>query len=166
MKLCFFLLHIAVDPAADALCAPGGPLVQNFANSHDPGHTADEDVEIAGKAVAQGGHLHKLCHEFIRIHAPLQVNGDLQAFLTGLITHIGDLPDLAALDQLRHFIDDGFHRGGVGDLQHLDDVFLFEILPFGAYLKGAAACAVDGFQLSAVIDQLTAGWKIGGDQRA
>ena len=27
VKLCFFLLHVAVDPAADTLCAPGGPLV-------------------------------------------------------------------------------------------------------------------------------------------
>ena len=75
MQLILLLFHVVVDPAAHAVHTPGGPLLQNLPHTHDFGHAGDEDVEVAGLGIHEGGGPEELGHELVRVGAPLQVNG-------------------------------------------------------------------------------------------
>ena len=118
-------LALQVEPgaAAHTLGAECGPLPQDLPHAHDPGLTGDQDVKVAAEAVLQRRDLIEFGHQLVRIYAPFQVQRQLQAVEVGLVPHITDLPDLARLDQFCDLIHDGFHRGGGGDLGHLDDIF-------------------------------------------
>ena len=63
--------QVKVHPAADALRAEGAPLLDQLVYSHHPGSALDEDVEVAGEGVLQGGHAEQLSHELIRVGPPL-----------------------------------------------------------------------------------------------
>jgi len=165
VKLFLFLIQDEVHPALDAVSAPGGPLLQDSTHAQHAGHTGDEDVEVAADGILQGCQPVQLGHKLVRVHATLQVDGQLQAAEVRLVAHIGDLLDLAGLHQLRHLVQNGLDGGGVGDLVHLDDVFLLIVPPSGADLQAAAAGAVNGPQIVAVTDDLAAGGKIRCQQR-
>ena len=168
MQLILLLCQVEVHPAADAVHAPGRPLLQDLAHAHDSWVAAHQDIEVAGKSILQGGELEELLHQLIRVDAPLQVDGQLQAGQVRLIPHVVDLPDLAGLDQLCHLVNDGFRRGGIGNLVDFYNIFLGQIAPAGADLEAAPAGAVNVLHGRPVIDDLTAGGKVrrghGGEQ--
>ena len=165
MELLLLPVHGEIGAPAHGVHPPGGPLLQDLPHAHHPGHPGDEDVEVAGLAVQQGGGAEQLGHELVRVGAPLQVDGQLQAGQVALVPHVGDLPGLARLHQLDDLLFDGLDGGGVGDLIDLDQVFFFDIAPLGADLKGAPARAIDVAEGGLVIQQLAAGGQVGGLQR-
>ena len=71
MQLLLFLVHGVVYTTADRVHAPGGPLLQDLPHPHDPWHPGDEDIEVAGLAVQQGGEAEQLGHQLVRISSPL-----------------------------------------------------------------------------------------------
>ncbi len=104
----------------------------------------------------------ELLHELLRVGAPFQVDGQLQAGQVGLVPHVGHFPELAGLDELGHLVQDGLHRGGVGDLVDLDEVVRLHIPPLGPDLEGPPAGGIDGRQLLPVVEQLAPGGKVRG----
>ena len=160
MELLPLLVEDIVHPALDAVGAPRRPLREDLPDPHDLGHTGNEDVEVAAHRVLQGGQAEQLGHQLVRIHAALQVDGQLQTAQVRLVPHIGDLLDLAGLHQLRHLVQYRLNGGGVGDLVDLDDVFLFVVPPAGADLQAAPPRGVDAPQLVAVADDLPAGGEV------
>ena len=165
VQLVLLFAHDEVDAAADAFRAPRAPLVEQLAHAHHARHSGDEHVEVAGHGILQRRGLHQLLHELVGIGAALEVDGQLETVEVGLVAHIGDLLDLACLDQLGDLVHDGLGRGGVGDLIDLDEVFLFVVAPAGADLHAAAARAVNFAQGVDVADDLAAGREIGRKQR-
>ena len=165
MQLVLLFAHDEVNAAADAFRAPRAPLVEQLAHAHHARHSGDEHVEVAGHGILQRRGLHQLLHELVGIGAALEVDGQLEAVEVGLVAHIGDLADLACLDELGDLVHDGLGRGGVGDLIDLDEVFLFVVAPAGADLHAAAARAVNFAQGVDVADDLAAGREIGRKQR-
>ena len=161
VQLGLLFVQLEKDAPADALHAPRRPLVENLAHAHDARVARDEDVEVAGKAVAQRRELKELLHELFRVGTALEVDGKLQAAQIGLVAHVGDLAQLARLHQLRHLVDDGFHRGGVRDLVDLENVLLRQEPPAGSHFHAAAAGAVDALHLLAVVENLAPGREIG-----
>lgn len=135
----------------DALHPEGRPLLQDLPHAHDPGLARDEDVEVAAEAVFQRGSLEELGHQLVRVHAPLEVEGELEAVQVGLVTHIADLLDLARLDQLGDLVHDGFHRGGGRDLGDLDHIFARHGGVAGAHLHAAPAILEDVPHLGFVV---------------
>ena len=155
------LLDLEIDPAADTFGAPCDPLLQNFAHAQYLGHPGDQDVEIAGEMILKGGHAEQLDHELVRVYAPLEVDGELEAAQIGFVPHIGDLPDLSGLDEVGHLVHNGLGGGGVGDFKDLDDILGFEVAPSGPELEAAPACGIDLPGGGLVIEQLAAGGEIG-----
>ena len=153
-----------MGPAADALHTPGGPLLQNLPDAHDLGHTGNEDIEVAGEAVLQGGEPEQLLHQLVRFGAPLQVNGQLQAIQVCFVPHIGNFLQLAGLVQLCHLIQNDLRGGGIGNLGDFDDVLLFHIVPLGPELEAATAGGIDLPGSCLVKEQLCTGGKIGAGQ--
>jgi len=137
------ILNLEVDAPLHAVGAPCGPLFQNLAHTHHPGHAGDEDIKITGEAVLQGGQPEELLHQLFRVNAPLQVDGQLQTAQIGFIAHVGDFLDLARLDELRHLVHDDFRGGGIGNLGDLDEIACLDIVPLGTELEAAPACGVD-----------------------
>ena len=160
MELGAFFLQVEEHTPADTLHAPGDPLVENLAHAHHARVSGNEDVEIAGKGVAQRREAEELLHDLLGVCAALEIDGELQAAEVGLVTHIGHLAQLARLGKLGHFVDDGLHGRGIRDLIDLDDVFLLQVPPAGAHLHAAAAGAVDPGHLVPVVQDLAAGRKI------
>ena len=79
VQLVLFAAEHEIHPPPHAVRAPGGPLAQDLAHPHDPGHPGDEDVEVAADGVLQRGQPEELGHQLLRVHAALQVDGQLQA---------------------------------------------------------------------------------------
>ena len=160
MELGALFLQVEEHAPADALHAPGDPLVENFAHAHHARIAGNEDVEVAGKAVAQRREPEELLHDLLGVRAALEVDGELQAAEVGLVAHVGHFAQLARLDELGHFIDNGLHGRGIRDLIDLDDVLLRQVPPAGAHLHAAATGAVDPGHLVPVVQNLAAGRKI------
>ena len=160
MQLVLLLFQDEVDAAAHGLRPPGGPLLQDLPDAQHLGAAGDQHVEVAGEGVLQGGGLEELGHQLVGVHAPLEVDGQLQAGEVRLVPHVGDLFGLAGLDQLRHLVQDGLHGGGVGDLVNLNQVFRFHIAVLGPHTDAAPAGVIDLPQGGGVADQLAAGGKI------
>ena len=133
VELVLLLLLVIGGTPPDGLHPPLTPLVQDLPHSHDLGHTADEDVEVAGHTVLEGSQLGQLGHNFLRVCPPFQVDGQFQARQVGFIPHISDLFQLARLDQLRDLVHDGFHGGGIGDLKNFNQVFFLHIAPLAPH---------------------------------
>ncbi len=165
MQLVPALAEDKVHPPPDGLRPPGGPFLQNLPDAQHLGHPGNQDVEVAGEGILQGRLPVELGHQLIRVHAPLEVNGQLQSGEVRLVPHVGNLLGLAGFDQLRHLVQNGLYRSGVGDLVDLNEVFLFDIAVFGPDLHAAPAGVVDLPQDCGVADQLAAGGKIRGQQR-
>ena len=98
MEPVLLFLNLEVKAAADALGAPGCPLLQNLTHTHYPGHSGNENVEITGEAVLQGCQAEQLLHQLFRLHSPLQINGQLQAAQIRFVPHICDFLDFPRLD--------------------------------------------------------------------
>ncbi|CAN4006748.1 DUF6514 domain-containing protein, partial [Dysosmobacter welbionis] len=81
--------------------------------------------------------------QLVRVHAPLQVDGQFQAGEVRLVPHVGDLFRPARLDELRHLVQDGLHGGGVGDLVDLDEILLFDVAVLGPDPDAAPAGLID-----------------------
>ena len=160
VQLFLFLLELEEHPAPHTFAAPGRPLLQDFAHAQHLGHSGDQDVEIAGIAVHQGGHAAELRHQLVRVCAALEVDGQLEAGEVGLVAHVVDLADLAGLDQLLHLVHNGLGGGGVRDLVDLNDVFFFQIAPFGPDLERAAAGLVDLRHLQRIVEDLASCGKV------
>ena len=165
MELVLLLPQHEVDPPPDGLRPPRAPLLQKLAHAQHSRHPADKHVEVAAARVLQSGLAEELCHQLGGVRAPLEVDGQLQAGAVRLVPHVGDLPDLSRLDELRHLVEDGVGVGGIGDLVDLDQVPLFDVAPSGPHLHAAAPGAVDLLQRRRVADQLAAGGKVGGEER-
>ena len=67
----FLLLDLEEQAALDAIGTPGGPLLQNLTDTHNPGHTGNEDIKVTGETVLQGSHTEKLLHQLFRLNATL-----------------------------------------------------------------------------------------------
>ena len=162
VELLPLLLQIVIGAAADALHPEGGPLLQKLPHPQHPGHAPNEHVEVAGKAVLQGGELKQLLHQLVRVGAPLQVDGDFQAVQTGLVPDVGNLLHLALL----HQVDDPLHNhldgGGGRDLGHVDAVLALVIGIAAAHPKAAPAGLVDLPHLLPVEEDLAAAGKVRG----
>ena len=165
MELFLLFAEDIVHAALDAVGAPRCPLGEDLPHPHDPGHTGDEDVEVAAYRVLQGRQAEQLGHQLVRVHAPLQVDGQLQATEVRLVPHVTDLLDLAGLHQLRHLVQNDLDGGGIRDLVDLDDVLAPVIAPAGADLQAAASRGVDAAQVIAIADDLAAGGKVRRQQR-
>lgn len=161
MELGALFLQVEEHAPADALHAPGDPLVEDLAHAHHARVAGNEDVEVAGKAVAQRREPEELLHDLLGVRAALEVDGELQTAEVGLVAHIGHLAQLARLDKLGHLVNDGLHGRGVRDLIDLNDVLLRQVPPAGTHLKAAAAGAVDLGHLVPVVQDLAAGRKVG-----
>ena len=164
MQLCFLLLDLIEQAALNAIRTPGSPFLQDLAHTHNSGHTGNENIEIAGKGILQRGQPEQFLHQFVRFHAPLQVDGQLQTAQVGLITHIGNFLDLAGFDQLRHLVHNDFAGGGIGDLRNLNEVTFLHIVPFGPEFKAATAIVIDLTGGGLVKQKLGAGGEIGTGQ--
>ena len=151
-------------PPPHGLRAPGGPLLQNPPDPQHLGHPADEDVEVAGKGVLQGGLLEEAGHELVRVRPPLEVNGELEAGEVRLVPHVGDFLGLARLDKLRHLVQNRLGGGGIGYLRNLNEVFFLDVAPLGPDLHAAPSRGVDVPEGVPVADQLPAGGKVRGGQ--
>ena len=99
-------------------------------------------------------------HQFVRIRAPLAVNGKLQAAQICFIPDVGDLPDLVGFDQLNDLIHDGFDGGGIGNLGDLDAVGVLVIAVLCPEPDGASAGLVDLVQLSFLVEHVGAAGKV------
>ena len=164
VQLLLLAAEVEVDAPLHAVEPPGRPLCEYLAHAHDLRRARDEDVEVAGEGVHQRRGLEELCHELFRVGAALEVDGELQAAEVGLVAHVGDLLDLARLDQLRDLVHDGLGRGGVGYLVDLYDVLLGVIPPAGADLEAAAAGAVYLLHDAGLHDYLAARGEVRGGQ--
>ena len=160
MQLLLLAGEDEVHPPPHTLRAPCDPLLQQGLDSQHTGHPGDEDVEVAAEGVLQRCQLIQLLHQLLRVHPPLEVDGELQAAEVRLVPHIADLLDLAGLHQLRHLVQDHLDGGGVGDLEDLDEILLLVVAPAGPNLDAAPAGAVNFRQLRRVAHQLSAGGKI------
>ena len=165
MQALLLALKLKVGAAAHAVGAEGHPLLQDLPHAHHPGLAAHQHVEVAGKAVLHGGGAVELLHELVRVLAALQVDGQLQAVQVGLVPHVADFFDAAGLHQIGDLIHDGLHRGGGGNLRHLNAVALFFIAVHGAHLDAAPALLVHLFHLGCVVQNLAAAGEIRGGQR-
>ena len=161
VELVLLLLFVIGGTPPDRLHPPLAPLVQNLPHPHDLGHAADEDVEVAGHAVLEGGQLGQLGHDFLWVCPAFQVDGQFQTGQVGFISHIGDLFQLARLDQFRDLVHDGFHGGGIGNLKDFDQVFFLYIAPLAPHLQAPPPGLVHRLQRLPVVEQLTAGGEIG-----
>ena len=151
VELGALFLQVEEHAPADTLHAPGDPLVENLAHAHHARVSGNEDVEIAGKAVAQRREPEKLLHDLLGVCAALEIDGELQAAEVGLVAHIGHFAQLARLGELGHLVDHGLDGRGIRDLIDLDDVFLRQMPPAGAHLHAATAGAIDLGHLVAVV---------------
>ena len=165
MQLLFALAEDEIGAAADGLRTPSAPLLQHLAHTQHLGAAGDEHVEVAGEGVLQGRLLIELGHQLVGIGTPLQIDGQLQTGQVGLVAHVGDFLGLAGLDQLRHLVQNGLHRGGVGDLIDLNEVLCLDIAVLGPHPHAAAAGLIDLPQSGRVADQVAAGGKIRRQQR-
>ncbi len=104
--------------------------------------------------------LEELLHELLRVHAALEVDRELEAVQVRLVAHVGDLADLAGLDQLRDLVNDDLGRGRVGDLVDLNEIPFPDVAPAGADAEAAAAGLVDLQHLRRVVEDLAAGREI------
>ena len=104
-------------------------------------------------------------HQLVRVHTPLEVDGQFQAVQIGLIAHIGNFPDFSRLNQFRDLVDDGFRGGGIGNLIDFYEIPLFDVAPLGPDPEGAAARLINLPHFLGVIEDFAAGGKIGSGQR-
>ena len=165
MQLFLLLAQHEEDPPLHAVGTPRRPFLQNLPDTQHLGAAGDQHVEVAGKGVLQRCQLVELGHQLIRVHAPLQVDGQLQAREVGLVPHIRDFLRLARLDQLRHLVQNGLHCGGVGDLVNFQQVLVLHIAVLGPHPDAAPARIVNVPNGICVKNQLAAGGKIRGQQR-
>ena len=154
MEPFLFALELKKRPAANSLSPPCDPLLQQFPHAHDAGHTGNQNIEVAGKAVLQRRQAEKLQHELFGIDAALDVNGQLETGKVGLVTHIVDLLDLAGVDQLGYLVDDGLGGDGIRNLIDFNQIAVLHILPAGADLERATPRLIDGAHLGGIIDDL------------
>ena len=164
VQLFLLLAQHEEDPPLHAVGTPRCPFLQNLPDTQHLGAAGDEHVEVAGKGVLQGCQLVELGHQLIRVHAPLQVDGQLQSGEVGLIPHIRDLFRLARLDQLRHLVQNGLYRSGVGDLVNFQQILVLHIAVLGPHPDAAPARIVNIPNGIGVKDQFAAGGKIRGQQ--
>ena len=80
-------------------------------------------LKLQAKESCKGVARNSFCMSLSGSVPALEVDGQLQAGQVRLVAHVGDLPDLAGLDQFGHFVHDGLGGGGVGDLVDLDADF-------------------------------------------
>ena len=164
VQLFLLLAQHEEDPPLHAVGAPRRPFLQNLPDAQHLGAAGDQHVEVAGKGVLQRCQLVELGHQLIRVHAPLQVDGQLQSGEVGLIPHIRDLFRLARLDQLRHLVQNGLYRSGVGDLVNFQQVLVLHIAVLGPHPDAAPARIVNIPNGIGVKDQFAAGGEIRGQQ--
>ena len=164
VQLFLLLAQHEEDPPLHAVGPPGSPFLQDLPDTQHLGAAGDQHVEVAGKGVLQRCQLVELGHQLIRVHAPLQIDGQLQAGEVGLIPHIRDLFRLARLDQLRHLVQNGLHCGGVGDLVNFQQVLVLHIAVLGPHPDAAPARIVNVPNGIGVKDQFAAGGEIRGQQ--
>ena len=143
VQLFLLLAQHEEDPPLHAVGAPRRPFLQDLPDTQHLGAAGDQHVEVAGKGVLQRCQLVELGHQLVRVHAPLQVDGQLQAGEVGLIPHIRDFLRLARLDQLRHLVQNGLHCGGVGDLVNFQQVLVLHIAVLGPHPDAAPARIVN-----------------------
>ena len=154
------LLQIVIDAAADAFRAPCRPLGQDIAHAQHDRRAGDQDIKVAAERVHQRRRAIELLHDLLRIGAALEIDRELQTVQIGLVAHVGDLTQLARLDQLRHLVDDRLGGGGIGDLVDLDEVPLLDVAPLGADAERTASRFVDRRHLRRVVEDLAAGREI------
>ena len=77
MQLVLRFFQVEFYPPGHAVLAEIDPLQQNPLGPQHLGHAVNEDVEVAGIGVLQGGHFEQPVHELVRVGAPLQLHGDL-----------------------------------------------------------------------------------------
>ena len=164
MQFLLFLLEVVKDTPADALPAKGGPFLQKAVHPQHPWGAADEDVKVAGKAVLQGGHAEQLLHQLIRVHPPLQVDGELEAGKVGLVPDVGNFPHLPRLHQLHRFVHDGFHRGGGGDFGDVHTVASLIVGVAASHPHRATAGGVNLLQLRRIVEDKAAAGEVRGLQ--
>ena len=164
VQLVFLLAQHEEDPPLHAVGPPGSPLLQNLPDAQYLGASGDEHIEVAGEGVLQGGQPVELGHQLVRVHAPLQVDGQLQTGQVRLVPHVGDLFGLALLDEFRHLIQNGLHGGGVGNLVNFQQVLVLDVAVLGPHPDAAPAGVVDVLNGFGVEDQLAAGGEIRGQQ--
>ena len=108
MELVALFAQVKMRAAAHAFDAERHPLLQQVAHAEHARNTRDQHIEVAGEAVLQGRKLKQALHQTVRVHAALQVNGDLQPIQARFIADVGNLLELAVLYQIHHFFDNRF----------------------------------------------------------
>ena len=165
MELFLFLVEVKIDPSADTHPAKSNPFFQQFPHAQYLWRSANQDIEVTGKAVFQWGETVELLHHCIWVCAALKVNRKFQAGKIGFITHIRDFSDLVCLDQIDHLVDNCFGGGGWWNFGDLDAVAALIITITCPDLKRTASGPVDLVHLCRIVDNLSAARKIRCSQR-
>ena len=114
MELFLLLRYVKVYPPPDAFHAARRSIrPESHRTPHHARRAAEQNVEVAGKAVLQRRHAEELLHELFGVHAALEVDGELETVEVGLVAHVADLPELAGLDELGDLVDDRLDGRGV-----------------------------------------------------
>ena len=160
MELFLLLRYVKVYPSPDAFQPPGDPLVQNLADAAHARRAAEENVEVAGKAVLQRRHAEELLHELFGVNVALDIDGELETVEVGLVAHVADLAQLPRLDELGHLVNNRLDSRAVRDLVNFNDALLGIKAPAGAHLHAAAAGLIERFHLAGIAHDLAAGRKV------
>ena len=143
-----------------AVHAEPDPLFQQPVHAEHLRGAVDQHVEIAGEAVLQRSELVELLHELVGVGGALEVNGDTQAVKSLLVADVGNLLDLARLDQVNDLFYDLFAGGGGRNLRDVNAVGLAVVGVAGTNADAAAPRVVDLFQLRLVVDDLSAAGEV------
>ena len=160
MQTLLLALQVVVGAAAHTLGAEGNPLQQNAAHTQHLGLARDQHIEVAGKAVLQGRGLIQAGHQLVGVLAALEVDGQLQTVEVGLVAHVGDLTDLAELDQLGDLVHDGLDRCCGRDAGDINAVVRLVVAPLGADADTAAAVFQHILHLGGIVQDRAAAHKV------
>jgi len=118
---------------------PDQPFRKKGTNTEYPRHSVDQHIEITRECIFQLCKTEKFGHERHGVGSALALDADFQPVQVGLIADIRDFFDFSCADEFGDFIDDRFRRGGIRNLDDLDQIVFFIDLILGAYADGTSS---------------------------
>ena len=127
MQSFFLFVYVKVQAAADAVRPKQNPLVQNLPYSHNARLSADKNIEVAAVGIFKRRKLEKARHQLFRICSALKLQRDFQSRFIGFVTHIVNIAQLSALNQLGKLVNNRFNRCAVGNFGDFNYILFFHI---------------------------------------
>ena len=160
MQTLLLALQVVVGAAAHTLGAEGNPLQQDAAHAQHLGLARDQHIEVAGEAVLERRSLVQAGHQLVGVLAALEVDGQFQTVEVGLIAHVGDLTNLAELDQLGDLVHDGLDGRCGRDAGDINAVVRLVVAPLGADADTTAAVFQHILHLGGIVENCAAAHKV------